>query len=113
MGDKINDSHRLVVERRKKLEILKDSGNNYLNNFSGNTSCEDIKKISKEKNILSNENKFFIAMGRMMSKRIMGKSSFASVKDETGSIQFYINKSKLSEDDFKIFKDSCMARRSW
>ena len=45
-------------------------------------------------------------MGRMMSKRIMGKSSFASVKDETGSIQFYINKSKLSEDDFKIFKDS-------
>ena len=46
MGDKINDSHRLVVERRKKLEILKDSGNNYLNNFSGNTSCEDIKKIS-------------------------------------------------------------------
>jgi lysyl-tRNA synthetase class 2 len=28
------------------------------------------------------------------------------VKDETGSIQFYINKSKLSEDDFKIFKDS-------
>jgi len=28
------------------------------------------------------------------------------MKDETGSIQFYINKSKLSEDDFKIFKDS-------
>ena len=106
MDDKINDSHRLVVERRKKLEILKDSGNNYLNNFSGNTSCENIKIISKEKNILSNENKFFIAMGRMMSKRVMGKSSFASVKDETGSIQFYINKSKLSEDDFKIFKDS-------
>jgi lysyl-tRNA synthetase class 2 len=41
-----------------------------------------------------------------MSKRVMGKSSFASVKDETGTIQFYINKSKLSEDDFKIFKDA-------
>ena len=25
MDDKINDSHRLVVERRKKLEILKEA----------------------------------------------------------------------------------------
>ena len=39
MEDKNNDSHRLILERRKKLDLLKESGNNYLNDFSGNISC--------------------------------------------------------------------------
>ena len=29
-----NDEHRLILERRKKLDSLKNSGNNYSNNFS-------------------------------------------------------------------------------
>ena len=33
MGDKINDSHRLILERRKKLETLKENGNNYLKKY--------------------------------------------------------------------------------
>ena len=45
-------------------------------------------------------------MGRMMSKRIMGRSSFANVKDNTGNIQFYIDKKNFSDEEFKIFKDS-------
>jgi len=42
----------------------------------------------------------------MMSKRIMGKSSFANIKDSSGSIQFYVDKKKFTEDQFKIFKNS-------
>ena len=45
-------------------------------------------------------------MGRMMSKRIMGKSSFASIKDESGNIQFFVDKTKFSEENFKLFKNS-------
>ena len=33
MEDNKNDSHRLILERRKKLDALKESGNNYLNNY--------------------------------------------------------------------------------
>ena len=106
MEDKNNDSHRLILERRKKLDLLKESGNNYLNDFSGNTSCEQIRKISNDKNIIDNEKKKFVVMGRMMSKRIMGKSSFANIKDSSGSIQFYVDKKKFTEDQFKIFKNS-------
>jgi lysyl-tRNA synthetase class 2 len=106
MEDKKNDSHRLILERRKKLDLLKESGNNYLNDFSGNISCEQIRKISNDKNIIDNEKKKFIVMGRMMSKRIMGKSSFANIKDSSGSIQFYVDKKKFTEDQFKIFKNS-------
>jgi lysyl-tRNA synthetase class 2 len=48
----------------------------------------------------------FVVMGRMMSKRIMGRSSFANIKDETGVLQFFIDKKKLDEDTFKVFKNS-------
>ena len=106
MEDNKNDSHRLILERRKKLDALKESGNNYLNNFSGNTSCEQIRKISNEDNIVDNEKKRFVIMGRMMSKRIMGKSSFANIKDESGSMQFYVDKKMFSAEQFKIFKSS-------
>ena len=106
MEDNKNDSHRLILERRKKLDALKESGNNYLNNFSGNTSCEQIRKVSNEDNIVDNEKKRFIIMGRMMSKRIMGKSSFANIKDESGSMQFYVDKKMFSAEQFEIFKSS-------
>ena len=106
MDEKINDSHRLIIERRKKLKTLKDSGNNYLNNYSGKNNCSDIIKSSNNDNVIDNQKEKFIAMGRMMSKRIMGRSSFANIKDNTGSIQFYIDKKNFSDEDFKIFKDS-------
>ena len=106
MDDNVKESHRLILERRKKLDILKESGNNYLNNYKGNTSCQDIKKLSIEDNTIDNEKMSFVVMGRMMSKRIMGRSSFANIKDETGVLQFYIDKKKLDEDTFKVFKNS-------
>ena len=106
MDDKIDDSHRLILERRKKLEVLKKSGNFYKNNLSGNVSCKFVINCASKKNTIDNDKKIFIIMGRMMSKRIMGQSSFANIKDESGKLQFFVNKKKLSEDEFKLFKDS-------
>ena len=57
-----------------------------------------------DENIIGNDNKEFILFGRMMSKRLMGNSSFANIKDESGVMQFYVDKKKLSEEKFKIFK---------
>ncbi len=36
--------------------------------------------------------------GRMMSRRIMGKASFAEIKDSTGRIQVYISRDDISND---------------
>ena len=36
----------------------------------------------------------------------MGNSSFANIKDESGVMQFYVDKKKLAEEKFKIFKQS-------
>ena len=106
MDDKINDSHRLILERRKKLEVLKKNGNFYRNNLCGNVSCKSVIDSASNKNTLDNDKKIFIIMGRMMSKRIMGQSSFANIKDESGKLQFFVNKKKFSSDEFSLFKDS-------
>ena len=37
--------------------------------------------------------------GRMMSRRIMGKASFAELQDATGRIQLYISRESISNDE--------------
>ena len=42
--------------------------------------------------------------GRMMAKRIMGKSSFSKVVDSSGSIQLFLNSKNLDEKTYNNFK---------
>ncbi|MDR0841605.1 MAG: lysine--tRNA ligase [Christensenellaceae bacterium] len=42
--------------------------------------------------------------GRMMSKRIMGKASFAHLLDEKGGIQFYLRREDVGEEAYAAFK---------
>ena len=43
--------------------------------------------------------------GRMMSRRVMGKASFAHLTDGSGSIQIYVRRDDVGEDLYKAFKD--------
>ena len=47
------------------------------------------------------EGKEVILAGRLMQKRIMGKASFAELKDAEGRIQIYIARDDVSDDDEK------------
>lgn len=42
--------------------------------------------------------------GRLMSKRVMGKASFAHIQDSTGTIQLYVSRDDLGEDNYAEFK---------
>jgi lysyl-tRNA synthetase class 2 len=42
--------------------------------------------------------------GKLMSRRDFGKASFIHVKDETGRLQAYIRKDKISSTAFQVFK---------
>jgi lysyl-tRNA synthetase class 2 len=57
------------------------------------------------KDILENFEKFdgkeVVLAGRMMSRRIMGKASFAELKDSEGRIQVYITRDDVSNDEEK------------
>ena len=42
--------------------------------------------------------------GRLISKRVMGKASFGHVLDGTGSIQLYVSRDSLGEENYAEFK---------
>ncbi|MDP3919672.1 MAG: lysine--tRNA ligase [Candidatus Omnitrophota bacterium] len=42
--------------------------------------------------------------GRFMAKRVMGKSIFGDLKDESARMQLYVKKDNLGEEEFKVFK---------
>ena len=42
--------------------------------------------------------------GRMMSKRVMGKASFANLQDKSGRMQLYVSRNDLGDDSYAAFK---------
>lgn len=67
--------------------------------FPVNTSTEEILgKYSEEANNFQN----VVIAGRLMSRRIMGKASFAEIQDAHGKIQIYLNRDEIcpGEDKF-------------
>ena len=42
--------------------------------------------------------------GRMMSKRVMGKASFADLRDASGDIQMYVRRDDVGVDEYQAFK---------
>ena len=42
--------------------------------------------------------------GRMMSKRVMGKASFADLRDTTGDIQMYVRRDDVGTEEYQAFK---------
>ncbi len=68
--------------------------------FEINTTSAEIKEnFSEEKN---NYAEVRLA-GRIMSRRIMGKASFAELQDPNGRIQLYINRDEICPDDDKTY----------
>ena len=57
-------------------------------------------------NVIKNfeEGKSVRVAGRIMTRRIMGKSAFFDVKDEFGRIQAYVKKDILGEEGYAFFK---------
>lgn len=85
--------------RRKSLEQLKSLGINPFpaDEFKVTHTAEEIKKsFSDEKDFIEVR-----LAGRMMSRRIMGKASFAELMDASGTIQVYINRDELCPNEDK------------
>jgi len=82
--------------RREKLEKLVSLGINPYPPESFN-----IDHTSKE--IINNfkEHKKVVVAGRLMSRRIQGKASFAELQDKDGKIQVYFNRDEICEGEDK------------
>lgn len=93
------------LQRREDLKALIEKGvNPYPSElFEVNTSSTEIKD-----NFDKEPAKFeaISIAGRLMSKRIMGKASFAEIQDSNGRIQIYVNRDEICpEEDKSLYND--------
>lgn len=86
--------------RRDNLQKMIDLGINPYPSTTFNIShkVKDIKEGFKEG---STDYQSVQIAGRLMSRRIMGKASFAEVQDSSGRIQIYVNRDEICPDENK------------
>ena len=102
----MEDLGQLVKLRREKLDELRGMGiSPYINRFNLNTTLNELveKYSGKSKEELDEKSSEYIAAGRMMSRRKHGKTTFVNIKDASGDIQVFINKTSLGETAYEIF----------
>jgi lysyl-tRNA synthetase, class II len=97
--------NHLIAERRAKLERLRERGNAFPNDFRRDSTAEELHvgyDAHPPEWFEANSTLVTIA-GRMMFKRVMGKASFAKLKDRTGLMQVFLQLESLGAayEDFK------------
>ncbi len=95
------DLSEILRIRRSKLEALQSAGKNPYEKvrYDRTALSQDIKN-----NYDKYENQVVGIAGRLISKRIMGKASFAVILDGQGTIQSYLSINDLG-DDYLAFKE--------
>lgn len=97
MSEDIND---LIVQRIEKVKALRAKGiNPYPIRFKRTHTAAQIKELFTEGQELQVK-----AAGRIKSKRVMGKASFAHIEDLSGLIQVYARLDRMGDEQYELFK---------
>lgn len=93
------DVNEQIGQRKAKLAALREQGIAFPNDFRRDHLAADLHatydQFSKEE--LAEKNVHVKVGGRMMTRRIMGKASFATLQDMSGQIQIYVARDNLAE----------------
>ena len=106
-NENLGGEKAILEERRKKLDQLRDKGSAYGNSFKPQNKAQKLHdeygSFSKEELVEKDIKNISIA-GRIILKRVMGKASFATLRDSSGDIQIYVTKNNVDEDVYEDFK---------
>lgn len=93
------DDNEQIAQRRAKLTALRELGNAHPNHFRRDHLFADLLRDYEETlgEQLDAEPVRVKAAGRMMTRRIMGKASFAHLQDMSGRMQIYVQRDSLAE----------------
>jgi len=100
------DENKIIAERREKLRALRDAGIAYPNDFRPTHHAGELQSQYEQtdKEALEATALNVAIAGRMMLKRVMGKASFATVRDGSGQIQFFVTPADVGEQTYEAFK---------
>ena len=96
------------IGRRQSLQELRNMGINPYPaaEYPTNAFSTDIKETFKDED----EPRQVVIAGRMMSRRVMGKASFAELQDSKGRIQVYITRDDICPEDNKELYNTVFKR---
>lgn len=93
------DVNEQIAQRKAKLAAIRDKGIAFPNDFRRDALAQDLQQeyadVSKE--ALAEQGIRVKVAGRMMTRRIMGKASFATIQDMSAKIQLYVVRDNLPE----------------
>jgi len=99
------DENHLIAERRAKLERLRERGQAFPNDFRRDSTADELHVAYGDRAAewFDAHTVRVAVAGRMMFKRVMGKASFAKLKDRSGLIQLFLQQDALGAvyDEFK------------
>ena len=100
----VNSTSELVV-RREKLAALIEAGQNpyEITKYDVTADSESLKANFVDLEDPAEGTLVRIA-GRMVSRRVMGKASFAHLLDRSGKMQLYVRRDEVGEEDYASFK---------
>ena len=100
------DENRLIALRREKLNELRKEGNAFPNDFRRNVLNAELaaEYAETDSDILKAGTRRVKIAGRLMTKRVMGKASFATIRDMSGDMQLYVKRDDLAEGVYPAFK---------
>ena len=92
--------------RRQKLADLCEAGHNpfEITKYAQDAYSADLKNEFADLPAEAETGKIVSLAGRMMSKRIMGKASFAHLRDQKGDIQIFVKRDLLGDEAYAAFK---------
>ncbi len=101
MEEREQNTAEVIQVRRDKLDKLVEEGKNPYEvvKYDKDAYAQTVKD-----DYADYEGKEVSLAGRMVSKRVMGKASFAHLLDCTGSIQLYVSRDDLGEENYAAFK---------
>jgi lysyl-tRNA synthetase class 2 len=100
------DENRLIAQRREKLAELRTEGNAFPNDFRRNVMNAELatEYAEADAETLKGDTRRVKIAGRLMTKRVMGKASFATIRDMSGDMQLYVKRDDIAEGVYPAFK---------
>ena len=100
-----SESEQFLI-RLGKLEEMQAAGKDpyTITKFDQNAYSAEIKSEFAGLEPEQSSGKNVSVAGRLMSKRVMGKASFAHLRDDRGDIQLYVTRDNLGEENYAAFK---------
>ncbi len=93
----------LLQVRRDKLSALREAGQDPYTITKYDVTHHTDEILENFKDDAEPPMEVSVA-GRMMSRRVMGKASFADLRDKNGRIQLYVSRNDVGDDTYAAFK---------